>query len=38
MDRGRQGIEDYHLMTEVEQAIAGVGADEAGSPGDQDLH
>ena len=33
-----QRVQDDDLMPEAEQPVAGVRADEAGAPGDKDLH
>ena len=38
MDRRRERVEDDHLVTELEEPVGGVGADETGAAGHEDLH
>ena len=38
VDRRRERVEDDHLVTELEETVGGVGADETGTAGHQDLH
>ena len=38
VDRRRQRVEDDDLVTELEEPVGGVGADETGAAGHQDLH
>ena len=38
MDRRSERVQDNDLVTELEEPVGGVGADETGAAGNQDLH
>lgn len=38
MNRRCERVEDDHVVTELEEPVGGVGADESGAAGYQDLH